>query len=69
MRTGSSRQRGGAADVSTLMAASSMLPAASRSSEPGSTSMGSTLCGPNGDYHYHATDTFPYILGCYAGER
>jgi len=23
--------------------------------------------GPNGDYHYHVTDTFPYTLGCYAG--
>jgi YHYH protein len=23
--------------------------------------------GPNGDYHYHTTDTFPYILGCYRG--
>jgi len=23
--------------------------------------------GPNGDYRYHATDTFPYILGCYHG--
>jgi YHYH protein len=23
--------------------------------------------GPNGDYHYHATATFPYILGCYRG--
>lgn len=23
--------------------------------------------GPAGDYHYHATGTFPYILGCYAG--
>jgi hypothetical protein len=23
--------------------------------------------GPAGDYHYHATDGFPYILGCYAG--
>lgn len=23
--------------------------------------------GPNGDYHYHATSTFPYILGCYHG--
>ena len=23
--------------------------------------------GPQGDYHYHATPTFPYILGCYAG--
>ncbi|MEZ4450361.1 MAG: YHYH protein [Nannocystaceae bacterium] len=23
--------------------------------------------GPGGDYHYHATDTFPYILGCYTG--
>ena len=23
--------------------------------------------GPNGDYHYHATETFPYILGCYHG--
>lgn len=23
--------------------------------------------GPNGDYHYHATATFPYIIGCYAG--
>lgn len=23
--------------------------------------------GPNGDYHYHATSTFPYILGCYRG--
>ncbi len=23
--------------------------------------------GPEGDYHYHATETFPYILGCYNG--
>ncbi len=23
--------------------------------------------GPGGDYHYHATETWPYILGCYAG--
>jgi hypothetical protein len=23
--------------------------------------------GPNGDYHYHATETFPYIIGCYRG--
>jgi len=23
--------------------------------------------GPAGDYHYHATETFPYILGCFAG--
>lgn len=23
--------------------------------------------GPDGTYRYHATDTFPYILGCYAG--
>lgn len=23
--------------------------------------------GPNGDYHYHATTGFPYILGCFAG--
>jgi hypothetical protein len=23
--------------------------------------------GPNGDYHYHATATFPYVLGCYRG--
>lgn len=23
--------------------------------------------GPEGDYHYHATETWPYILGCYAG--
>lgn len=23
--------------------------------------------GPNGDYHYHATSTFPYVLGCYRG--
>lgn len=23
--------------------------------------------GPNGDYHYHATEGFPYIIGCYAG--
>jgi hypothetical protein len=23
--------------------------------------------GPNGDYHYHATLTFPYLLGCYRG--
>jgi hypothetical protein len=22
---------------------------------------------PDGNYHYHATATFPYILGCYAG--
>jgi hypothetical protein len=24
--------------------------------------------GPDGTYRYHATATFPYILGCYAGE-
>lgn len=24
--------------------------------------------GPKGDYHYHATATFPYILGCHHGE-
>lgn len=24
--------------------------------------------GPEGDYHYHATATFPYILGCYSGK-
>lgn len=24
--------------------------------------------GPDGDYHYHATAGFPYILGCYHGE-
>ena len=23
--------------------------------------------GPGGDYHYHATATFPYIVGCYRG--
>ncbi len=23
--------------------------------------------GPNGDYHYHTTNTFPYVLGCYRG--
>lgn len=23
--------------------------------------------GPGGDYHYHATESFPYLLGCYAG--
>jgi hypothetical protein len=23
--------------------------------------------GPNGDYHYHTTPAFPYILGCYRG--
>jgi hypothetical protein len=23
--------------------------------------------GPNGDYHYHTTSAFPYILGCYRG--
>lgn len=23
--------------------------------------------GPQGDYHYHATATFPYVLGCYRG--
>jgi len=23
--------------------------------------------GPNGDYHYHSTETFPYIIGCYRG--
>jgi hypothetical protein len=23
--------------------------------------------GPNGDYHYHATSGFPYIIGCYRG--
>jgi len=22
---------------------------------------------PGGDYHYHATADFPYILGCYSG--
>ena len=25
--------------------------------------------GPNGDYHYHATSDFPYILGCYHGTQ
>lgn len=25
--------------------------------------------GPDGNYRYHATDTFPYVLGCYRGER
>ncbi|MCP4873628.1 MAG: YHYH protein [Proteobacteria bacterium] len=25
--------------------------------------------GPDGDYHYHATETFPYVLGCYSGSR
>jgi len=25
--------------------------------------------GPNGDYHYHATSTFPYIVGCYHGTQ
>ncbi|MEM7245048.1 MAG: YHYH protein [Acidobacteriota bacterium] len=25
--------------------------------------------GPDGSYRYHATSTFPYILGCYAGEN
>jgi hypothetical protein len=24
--------------------------------------------GPKGDYHYHTTETFPYILGCYNGD-
>lgn len=24
--------------------------------------------GPDGSYHYHATDGFPYVLGCYQGE-
>lgn len=24
--------------------------------------------GPDGNYRYHATDTFPYVLGCYHGE-
>ena len=24
--------------------------------------------GPDGSYRYHATSTFPYILGCYHGE-
>jgi hypothetical protein len=23
--------------------------------------------GPLGDYHYHSTDSFPYIIGCYSG--
>jgi hypothetical protein len=23
--------------------------------------------GPDGDYHYHATSGFPYVLGCYKG--
>jgi len=23
--------------------------------------------GPGGDYHYHATSSFPYIVGCYRG--
>ncbi len=23
--------------------------------------------GPKGDYHYHATSTFPYVLGCFKG--
>ena len=23
--------------------------------------------GPSGDYHYHATSTFPYVIGCYRG--
>ena len=23
--------------------------------------------GPDGDYHYHATEGFPYVLGCYSG--
>lgn len=23
--------------------------------------------GPNGDYHYHATATFPYVIGCFRG--
>lgn len=23
--------------------------------------------GPDGNYRYHATDTFPYVLGCYHG--
>ncbi|NKB88334.1 MAG: YHYH protein [Acidobacteria bacterium] len=23
--------------------------------------------GPQGDYHYHATSGFPYVLGCYSG--
>ena len=25
--------------------------------------------GPDGVYRYHATDTFPYIMGCYAGTQ
>jgi hypothetical protein len=25
--------------------------------------------GPEGDYHYHATAGFPYVLGCYKGAR
>ena len=25
--------------------------------------------GPNGDYHYHTTSTFPYIVGCYHGTQ
>ncbi len=24
--------------------------------------------GPGGDYHYHVTETWPYIIGCYAGD-
>jgi hypothetical protein len=24
--------------------------------------------GPDGTYRYHATDSFPYVLGCYRGE-
>lgn len=23
--------------------------------------------GPEGEYHYHVTETWPYVLGCYAG--
>ncbi len=25
--------------------------------------------GPQGDYHYHATEDFPYLLGCYSGSE
>jgi len=24
--------------------------------------------GPDGTYRYHATDAFPYVLGCYRGD-
>jgi hypothetical protein len=25
--------------------------------------------GPHGDYHYHATADFPYVLGCFSGRK